>query len=339
MNDFEMKDKPKLIVQENIETKETKLRETLRRAYKSELYRKIWKTSGFKQDLFDGFDDLPSIPFITREDLFRSTRRMQGKICVAPVNSWFACYDNPHVFEWFPYSIVDFMGIAPMLERMGRVVGLREGDIVLAIVDPPPMISSSIPYLWSCYGVARSSGLEFIIGSMDWYDTLGMSWINFIQKRRPTVIFASTRNALALVEKIQKTEETLIKDVLPNTRIGIFYGKHMETDITKLLESYSLQAFEVYSPTEHMSFCSECNYHRGIHLWLDKCIPEVIPTGSEEAMLLWEAPLGTKGELVITNFAECLPLIRYKTQESIRVEGVDRCACGYKDPRISLYGE
>jgi phenylacetate-CoA ligase len=68
---------------------------------------------------------------------------------------------------------------------------------------------------------------------------------------------------------------------------------------------------------------------------MDTCIPEIIPFDKEEAVPLWQAPSGTRGELVITNFAECLPLIRYKTGESVQVEGTGKCACGRTHPRMS----
>ena len=338
MNLPESKHGPRNAASRSIEYAKNKLEETIKRGYGSSLYRDRWKTSGFVPDMFHSPDDLHLIPFITRKELFEATRNRRRTICLAEISHWFAGYDQADTYEWFPYSAGDFLKIAPMLARMSEAVGLRCGDTVLAIVDVPPRISSSIPYLWSQSDSSNTHRLEFIIGAMDWYDTLGMTWMKFMQRRRPTVVFASTRNAQALAEKIQATMKTEASNVLPETRIGIFYGKHLKTDITKLLESYSLEPFEVYSPTEHMSFCTECGNHRGIHLWTDTCVPEIIVDGNDEAKPISEAAPGTEGQLVITNFAECLPLVRYKTGKSIRVEGADQCACGHSDPRVTFLG-
>jgi phenylacetate-coenzyme A ligase PaaK-like adenylate-forming protein len=163
-----------------------------------------------------------------------------------------------------------------------------------------------------------------------------MSWINFIQKRRPTAIFASAKNAKAFAEKVASMN-TSIKDVLPKAKTCILYGKDIDRDRTELSGPYAtLEFFEVYSPTEHMTFCSECSSHSGVHVWLDTAIPEIIPGGHTQAELLSEAKAGTSGELVITNFSKALPLIRYKTGKSIQVEGGQDCSCGCTHPKVKF---
>jgi phenylacetate-CoA ligase len=314
---------------------ETKLRDTLLRAYKSTFYRDLWKIAGVNPHSVRALADLSLLPFVERKDLFEATRRKPCGVACGSVSTWFAGSSLSDDYEWVPYSTRDFLGIAPMLARMGHVTGLQNGDIVLAIVDLPPRIYSSIPYLWTYSKASNYCKLEFIIGSLDWYDTLGMTWLDFIQKRRPTVLFSSTKNALALANKINKELKVQAKDVLSQTRTGIFYGNPLDAVRNRLLNTYSLESYEVYSPTENMSFCAECSSHQGIHMWMDTCIPEIIPAMGEEGIPIWEASVGTKGELVISNFAECFPLLRYKTGESIRVEGVNRCACGCTHPRIS----
>lgn len=318
-----------------VETVNARLQQVLSEAYRSPFYRDLWRTANTRPDRLQGLEDLRLLPFVTRKALFEAIRTKRGKIVCGPVSIWFAGSSPANRYEWFPFSARDFLGIAPMLERMSRVVGLQAGDIVLAVVDTAPHISSVIPYLWTYKESSRSPRLEFIVGSLDWYDTLGMSWIDFIQRRRPTVLFTSTRNALALADKIQEDLKTQAKAILTETRIGIFYGEPLEDYKTKIMEAFNLEPYEVYSPTEHMRFCTECKAHHGIHLWMDTCLPEIIPFESEDALLLWEAPPGTKGELVITNFAECFPLVRFKTEEQIIVESIERCTCGRTHPRIS----
>jgi phenylacetate-coenzyme A ligase PaaK-like adenylate-forming protein len=309
------------------------LKKTLTQAYTSSLYRKLWNHTDFKPDAIQNLKDISLIPFLNRQELFNATRTKRNKICVKPLSHWFLCDDLTNGHKWFPLSEEDFTGIAPMLDRMSQIAGLQKGEIVLAVVDTPPNISAFVPYLWS--NSPFDKGLEFIIGSLDWYDTLGMSWINFIQKRRPTVILSSAKNAQALADKIQ-TMNTAVKNVLPELRVGIFYGNNGEMDLAKVLKPFEVEAFEVYSPTEHMAFCSECNSHSGIHLWLDTCIPEIIPSGHKEALLIGDAESGTKGELVITNFSKALPLIRYKTEKYVQVESIDQCVCGCNHPKVKF---
>jgi phenylacetate-coenzyme A ligase PaaK-like adenylate-forming protein len=325
---LELQEKWRQFTPKDAEAQELELKETLKRAYTSPLYKKIWKNTDLTSNT------LQNLPFLSRAELFDFTKSKPTKVNAAPVSHWFLG-NNRAVHEWFPYSEQDFMAIAPNLKRLAQMVGLRKGDIVLALVDTPPRISSFIPYLWS-NSEAKEWGLEFIVGSLDWYDTLGMSWINFIQKRRPTAILASTTNAKALADKIEATKKSA-KDVLSDLRVGVFLGNQTETDMIKLVEPYShLEAFEVYSPLEHMAFCVECTNHKGIHVWQDNCIPEIIPTGQKEAQLLTKTQLGVEGELVLTNFSKALPLVRYKTENAVRVEGLGECRCGCNHPKVKF---
>ena len=311
---------------------ELKLKETLARAYLSWLYKKSLKAAHFNLNQFQSINDLNQLPYLTRKTLFETTRTRPNNACIAPISQWFLGHDKFDTHEWYPYSGEDFMAIAPMLSRLSHTVGLHAGDIVLTVVDTPPRISSFIPYLWSYADASRNCGLEFINGSMEWYDSLGMSWINFIQKRRPTAIFASKRNAIALAKKLQ-TMGISVKAALSQLRVGIFFGEY----ITNQLESYSsLETFEVYSPIEHMALWSECRSHSGVHVWLDTCIPEILPDGKNEAKLLCKTTTGTRGELVITNFSRALPLVRYKTGKNICVESMGQCTCGVNHPRVKF---
>ena len=314
---------------QDAKTQELKLKETLARAYRSPLYKKAFNAARFRIDEFKGVRDLNKLPFLSRKTLFEATRTKPNSTCVAPVSQWFLGSDKFDTHEWYPYSGEDFMAIAPMLSRLSHTVGLHAGDIVLTVIDTPPRIASFIPYLWSYAEASRKCGLEFINGSMEWYDTLGMSWINFIQKRRPTAIFSSKRNAIALADKLQ-TMGTSVEQALPQLRVGVFFDEFK----TKLEPYPSLEKYEVFSPIEHMALWSECRCHSGVHVWLDTCIPEVLSEGKGEAEPLCKTASGARGELVITNFAGALPLIRYKTGKQIYVESVGQCSCGINHPKI-----
>lgn len=318
-----------LILQQS-KSQEAKLKETLARAIKSPMYKRLWSREHFKPKTLEVIGDLNKVPYLDRKVLFDATKTKPNNTCVGPIGHWFLGYDRFDIHEWYPYSNNDFWGIASALSRLSNNVGLRAGDIVLAVVDTPPRISSFIPFLWNYAEESRKFGLEFINGSMEWYDSLGMSWITFIQKRRPTAIISSRKNAIELAEKLEAMG-TSVKTILPDLRKAVFFG---EGNSEKLVQNYSIESYEVYSPIEHMAFWSECKSHSGIHVWLDNCIPEILPEGEKNAELLSKSATGKEGELVITNFFEALPLIRYKTGRKIRVEATSQCACGSSSPRI-----
>jgi phenylacetate-CoA ligase len=315
---------------QDAEAQQTRLKETIAKAAQSPLYKKLWSQAHFKPEDCKSTADLNKIPYLTRKNLFETTRTKINDTVVGAIGHWFLGHERFDVHEYFPYSSEDFLSIASALTRLCYNTGLHPGDIVLAVVDTPPRISSFIPFLWTYSEESRNCGLEFINGSMEWYDSLGMSWITFIQKRRPTAILATKKNAIALSDKLH-TIGTSVKEVLPDLRLALFMG---EDSVDQLKPYSAAEAFEVYSPIEHMTFWSECKNHNGIHAWLDNAIPEVLSEGAKEAQLLSKTAAGTEGELVITNFLSSLPLVRYRSGKRIRVEGVGQCSCGANHPRI-----
>jgi phenylacetate-CoA ligase len=312
---------------------EAKLKETLKRAAKSPLYKKLWSQARFSPADLQGIGTLNRVPSLSRAALFEATRTKPNSTAVAPIGQWFLGHDRFDSHEWYPYGNEDFLGIASALTRLCHMVGLRRGDVVLSVVDTPPHITSFLPYLCTYNAESAGCGLEFINGSLEWYDSLGMSWITFIQKRRPTAILATKRNAAALSEKLEAMGTSVTK-VLPSLRVTVFIE---DSSPASPMQPYAeAESFTVYSPVEHMAFWSECSSHSGIHTWLDGCIPEILPEGKTDAQLLIESATGTKGELVLTNFASSLPLIRYKTGKHIYVESVGQCSCGANHPKISF---
>lgn len=315
---------------QDLDSQEAKLKQTLLRAAQSPLYKKIWSAAHFDPEDIQGAEDLNRIPYLPRKCLFEATKTKPLQTCVDAVGQWFLGHNRIDTHEWYPYSNEDFLNIAQAFSRLTKTVGLHQGDAVLVVVDTPPHISSFIPYLWTYSAGSNDSGLEFINGSLEWYDSLGMSWITFIQKRQPTAILATKRNADALAKKLE-TMDTSVEAVLPKLRVGAFIE---DASASQLLPYAYVESFEVYSPIEHMEFWSECKSHSGMHVWLDGCIPEILPDGQKEAQLLAKASEGATGELVLTTFASALPLVRYKTGKHIQVEGIGQCSCGANHPKI-----
>jgi phenylacetate-coenzyme A ligase PaaK-like adenylate-forming protein len=310
-----------------------RIRHLVNRAYKSEFYHKLWKANKINSNSIKSVQDLRLLPLFDRKELSTAIKDMKSRVgCVQP-NSWFAHLRPPDNYEWFPFNEADYLGIVPRLRRMAKTTELKNGDIVLSIVDSAPEISSVLPFLYTTAGTSEYPKLEFITVSLKWYELLDMTWIDFMQKRRPTILFASTENALALAEKTRRDHGIPPIELLPDLRAALLYGEPVENNRSQLEKAYSAELYEIYSPLECMSFSCECRAHAGIHVWLDYMVPEIIVSG--EPQLLWDMPEGTVGELVVTNFADCFPLIRYRTGESIMLKGTDVCSCGRTHPRVA----
>ncbi|BDV43248.1 phenylacetate-coenzyme A ligase [Geotalea uraniireducens] len=117
-------------------------------------------------------------------------------------------------------------------------------------------------------------------------------------------------------------------------QVGIFgaepWSEAMRGEIE---EKLNLCAIDIYGLSEIMGpgVAIECREaKKGLHIWEDHFIPEIIDPESGEVL-----PEGEKGELVITTITkEGIPLIRYRTRDITSIT-YEPCACGRTHARIA----
>ena len=87
--------------------------------------------------------------------------------------------------------------------------------------------------------------------------------------------------------------------------------------------AWSIAPFNVYAATETGGIAAECDQHRGMHLFEDLVIPEVVDDDYNPV------PLGEPGSrlLVTVLFSRTVPLIRYEITDRLRVAD-GPCPCG-----------
>jgi putative adenylate-forming enzyme len=89
-------------------------------------------------------------------------------------------------------------------------------------------------------------------------------------------------------------------------------------------EAWGRKPFEVYAATEPAGIASECEEHRGMHLFEDLVITEVVDEKNRPV------PPGVYGEKVLVTvlFSRTMPLIRYEMSDSVRPGTSPHCPCG-----------
>src|SRR5919107_1191458 len=89
-------------------------------------------------------------------------------------------------------------------------------------------------------------------------------------------------------------------------------------------EAWGRKAFEVYAATEPAGIASECEQHRGMHLFEDLVITEVVDENNKPV------PPGVYGlkVLVTVLFSRTMPLIRFEMSDSVRPGTSPQCPCG-----------
>jgi len=103
---------------------------------------------------------------------------------------------------------------------------------------------------------------------------------------------------------------------------------------TQIEERLGINAHDIYGLSEVMGpgVAMDCRYHKGLHVFEDHFLPEIVEPGS-----LQPVGEGVTGELVFTTLTkEGIPLIRYRTKDLTSIN-YGRCDCGRTQARISRF--
>lgn len=147
--------------------------------------------------------------------------------------------------------------------------------------------------------------------------------IMLMQDFGSTVLTCTPSYSLYLAEVAQEMGVDLRQTRL---RVGFFgaepWSERMRAEIESKLP---VKAIDIYGLSEIIGpgVATECMEQRGLHIFEDHFLPEVVDPITGEPL-----PYGEKGELVITTVTkEALPLIRYRTRDITRLFP-EPCACG-----------
>jgi phenylacetate-CoA ligase len=92
----------------------------------------------------------------------------------------------------------------------------------------------------------------------------------------------------------------------------------------RIQQAWGRRPFDVYAATETAGIAAECQVHRGLHLFEDLVVTEVVDGDNQPV------PPGVPGEklLVTVLFGRTQPLIRYELSDTITPSDRLRCPCG-----------
>jgi phenylacetate-CoA ligase len=92
----------------------------------------------------------------------------------------------------------------------------------------------------------------------------------------------------------------------------------------RIEEAWGNKPFEVYAATEPAGIASECEQHRGMHLFEDLVMTKVVDEKNRPV------PPGVYGHKVLVTvlFSRTMPLIRYEMSDSVRPATSPHCPCG-----------
>jgi phenylacetate-CoA ligase len=354
----------------------------MERSARSALYRERWAAAGVvPAEVCDYASLRRHVPYTTGSDLKRAqaqfppgellcTDRQTGT--PAPrARLWISTSGTTGVPKWIPLGEGDVMGFTDAAARlMGVALDVTTQEwSMLYINGPAPFFSEASGYftLGSQLLHDRNGELTFV-ALPETFDAL-----DFSRRMRPQGLFAFPSLALLIAERVSSMaapeakalfrQEPSLRNLLGvivtslvkikarhvfKFKWGMFAGEPVEPYRQGLEDSYGLRATCAYGASEFTSSAlTECRAQDGLHLYLDTCLPEIIPVADLEreevdpsfapqAIPIWEAVPGSSGELVITSFSDALPMVRYRTSDLIRLVSLEPCGCGRTSPRIRI---
>ncbi len=296
-----------------------------------------------------GLGMLQSLPFTTAADLLQVEGGGRLKrLAVAPAYLWVSSASAGDR-KWVPLGAQDLLRSMGLAARLIRLLRLEPSEVVLVVSQPAPLFQNGLPYHW-LYADRWETGLhlELVIGSMAMAEH--NNWPEFALRRQPSTIVARPGDLLALVERFSRAGGgDSPRQALPRLRRALCYGQPLAPCRAELEVAYGVPAFSLYASAEYPCSACECSAHDGLHLWLDLAVPEIIPADElaraaeqpghrPQAVFFDQARAGLEGELVVTTFAQALPMVRYRTGDHVRLVSLDPCACGCTHPRIEVMG-
>ncbi|NHJ40092.1 MAG: phenylacetate--CoA ligase family protein [Asgard group archaeon] len=344
----------------------------LKKAFNSALYRGNWKKFNVDVTKLEGINDLKKIPFSSADNLRETWKNhsIEEILLTKNVGLWYCTSGSMGDKKWMAWTYNDLnRSKVEFGERLLKVI--KPDDIIMAILLPSPFISGTLPYrILESTGVVGTP-IEQIIMSPDTVE----DGFGLLMRRQPTVFMCTPSLALRLAEEITKNTPRILKaqaiqeksvklriasavtkvikikpkQVFKNLRLGYFVSESLDPYRKALEELYGLEAYDFYGFTEGFGGGFECSEHNGLHFPSLNLVIEIIPEKElikeeddpsyvPETILLSEAEKGLRGEIVVTDFKEAIPLIRYRVRDKIEVVQIDECSCGNFSPKLKILG-
>jgi phenylacetate-CoA ligase len=153
--------------------------------------------------------------------------------------------------------------------------------------------------------------------------------IELMQDLGSTAIACTPSYLLHMGEVAEKMGISIRKDT--KLRTGILGAEPWTEGMRNRMQDWlGIRAIDIFGTSELSGpMFTECSEQKGIHIWGDIALTEIIDPNTEEPV----AP-GEKGELTVTILKkEALPMIRYRIGDITSMDD-SPCPCGRTHPRI-----
>lgn len=313
----------------------TKLRRQAEYVYsRSPFYKKKWDEAGVKPEDIVSVQDLPRLPFTTKDELRRTQAELGGL-------GGHQCADMREIIRIQGTSGTTgkplFIGLThkdsdiwkDLFARHGWTGGLRPDDVMINPADFGLFIG----------GLSESVGAEHLgvtVIPLPLVSSGIQKLLDIMLEFRPTILF-STPSATMFLEKVVR--EMLGKEPAElGFRKGFMAGEALTEEDRRHIEStWRIKARNFYGMADVAAdMAAECDEASGMHFCAQGAvIAELVDPATLEPL---EVKGGAEGEIVFTTIdREATPVIRYRIRDVVRIEEGD-CPCGRTSFRFRVIG-
>ncbi|MCI8731550.1 MAG: phenylacetate--CoA ligase [Lachnospiraceae bacterium] len=285
-------------------------------------YRKKMQMMGLEPGDIKGLEDLVKLPFTTKDDLRDNYPFGLVAVPEEQINRIHASSGTTGKPTVVAYTRHDLSVWSECVARGLTMAGLGRSDRV------------HVAYGYGLFtgGLGLHDGAAYLGATV-----IPMSSGN--TKKQITLMedFGATALACTPSYAMHLAEAVVEAGRVPHIKLkAAICGAEPWTDAMRdtLEQMLNIKAYDIYGLSEIMGpgVAQDCPYHKGLHIWEDHFIPEILNPDTLEPV----GP-GERGELAITTVTkEALPLFRYRTKDLTSID-YTTCECGRTHARIARF--
>ncbi|WBY64147.1 phenylacetate--CoA ligase family protein [Thermocaproicibacter melissae] len=287
-----------------------------------EYYRKKMQAVGLEPGDIRGIEDLPKLPFTTKDDLRETYPFGLFAVPLSQITRIHASSGTTGKATVVGYTRHDLDIWSECVARCITMAGLGKNDIIQVAYGYGLFTGG----LGAHYGVEKMGATVVPMSTGNTKKLINMMIVFGV-----TGIMCTPSYLLHIAEVI---DEMGVKDKI-KLKASINGAEPWTENMRKQIEQkLGIHAHDIYGLSEVMGpgVAADCWLHKGLHIQEDHFLPEIVDRTTLEPL-----PNGQTGELVISTLTkEGIPLVRYRTKDLTSITH-EPCECGRTTARLAKF--
>lgn len=285
-------------------------------------YRKKMQELGLEPGDIRGLEDLEKLPFTTKDDLRDNYPFGLFAVPQSQIVRIHASSGTTGKATVVGYTRKDLEVWSECVARALTMAGVTKDDVI------------QVAYGYGLFtgGLGAHGGAEKLGATVVPMSTGNTKKLTTMMKDFGATAIACTPSYLLhIAETLEEQGD------IPNIKLkAAICGAEPWTENMRLQieEKLHISAHDIYGLSEIMGpgVACDCKYHKGLHVYEDHFLPEIVDPETLKAV-----PEGETGELVFTTITkEGIPLLRYRTKDLTNID-YSKCECGRTIARIGRF--